>query len=188
MPLESTFQDLSAQLRTLRDALLGLRVTVVEDKPLQGDVVLVDMFGDAADDLLGWLEEALAAAENGQQATEQRIDLDRARRALTTCQERFNRIAQCFSSDLTSYERITELKRLGHRRHGEWLAWANSVKGAVDQCKQPLYEVNQALFLCWQEMTERVGMTSVSMQSTTIGQQIRYLKAKPSCEGGSLET
>jgi len=69
MPLEAAFQDLVVQCRILYDILLGLRLTVVEDKPLTGDVVLVDTFGDAADELLGWLAEALQDATEGQQAT-----------------------------------------------------------------------------------------------------------------------
>ena len=41
MTLAAVFQDLVEQCRTLHDALLGLRLTVVEDKPLTGAVVLV---------------------------------------------------------------------------------------------------------------------------------------------------
>jgi hypothetical protein len=171
MPLETAFRDLSVHLQQLRDALLGLRL-VTEDKPLEGDVVLVDIFGDAAADLLGWLEEALTAATVGLQGLDQRIDVERSRRELTNCQERFNRIAHRFSSDLLSYERIAELRSLGRHRQGEWLAWTKSVKQVLDACKQPLYDVNQTLFSCWQEMTARAGLISLSVQATNVGQQI----------------
>ncbi len=172
MALEIVFHDASLSLQALREALTGLRTTVVEDKPLQGDVVLVDLFGDAADDLLGLLDEALAAAIEGQQAVIHPADLERARRALTTCQKRFNQIAHRFSSDLLRYERIAELKRFGRRRGGEWRAWASSVKAALDWCQQPLFDVNQALFNCWQELAERAGMHVVTVQATNIGQQL----------------
>jgi hypothetical protein len=171
MALEAAFKELCTNLHKLHEGLIGLRTTVVEDKPLCGDIVLVDVFGDASDDLLGWLEEALADAREGQQATTHPVDLDRARRALTTCQERFNRISQRFSSDLVCYERIAELTRFGRKRGGEWRAWAASVKQALDRCQQPLYALSQTLFRCWQEIAERVGMTSVSVQATNIGQQ-----------------
>jgi hypothetical protein len=171
MPLETAFRDLNVHLQQLRDALLGLRL-VTEDKPLEGDAVLVDIFGDAAADLLGWLEDGLIAANAGLQGLDQRIDVERSRRELTNCQERFNRIAHRFSSDLLSYERIAELKRLGRQRQGEWLAWAKSVKQALDACKQPLYDVSQTLFSCWQEMTARPGLISLSVQATNVGQQI----------------
>jgi hypothetical protein len=66
MTLEAAFQDLGVQCHILYDVLLGLRLTVVGDKPRTGDVVLVDEFGDATDGLLGWLEEALQAVTDGQ--------------------------------------------------------------------------------------------------------------------------
>ena len=51
---------------------------------------------------------------------------------------------------------------MGRERQGEWLAWAHSVKAALDQCQQPLYDVDDALFLCWQEIAERVRGPCVS--------------------------
>ena len=168
MPLDAAFHELYAQLHTVREALTGLRTTAVEDKPLRGDVVLVDTFGDAADDLLGWLEEALLAAREAEEAVARPTDLDQARRALTVCQERFNRIAHRFSTDLFLYERIAELVRLGRARGGEWQAWAKSVKAALDWCRQPLFDADQALFLCWQEIVDRVGVPAFSVQTTGI--------------------
>jgi hypothetical protein len=164
MTLEAVFQDLVVHCRTIYDALLGLRLTVVEDKPLAGDVVLVDAFGDAADELLGCLEEALTAATEGQQAVAYPAEVDRARRALTRCQECFNRLRRRFASDLMSYERIAELMSLGQERQGEWLAWAYSVKEALEQCQQLLNDIDHALFMCWQEIAERVGMASIAAQ------------------------
>ena len=180
MALEAAFQDLCARLAALREALSGLRTTVVEDKPLRGDVVLVDVFGDAAEDLLGWLEEALAAASAGQRAVDHSVDLDRARRSLITCQERFSRIAHRFSTDLAPYERVADLTRLGRERGGEWRAWANSVKEAFGWCHQPLFDVNQALFRCWQEIAERATMSSVSIRATNtnVGQRITLPKGE----------
>lgn len=172
MSLEMAFHELSGQIRKLRDTFLGVRLTVVEDKPLRDEVVLVDTFGNAVEDLVGWVEEALAAAAQGEQFAGNPMDAYRARRALTTCHERFNRLALQFSTELICYERILELKRFGRKRGGEWLRWTNTVKQALDQCRPPLHEVNQALFLCWQELAERSAMASVSVQNTTIGQQI----------------
>jgi len=172
VPLEKAFQELSVRLRKLRDTFLGVRLTIVEDKPLRDDVVLVDRFGDAIEDVLGWIEEALAAATEAEQAVGNAPDMYRARRALTTCQERFHRFDQQYSSELVSYERLDELARFGRQRGGEWRRWASAVKQALEQCRQPLQDVNQALFLCWQELAEHLGTTSVSVQNTTIGQQI----------------
>lgn len=173
MALETAFQELDLQFQKLLEALLGLRVTVVEDKPLRDDVMLSDLLGDACEDLLGWCTEARAAAREGARALAGQQDLHCARRQLTICQDRYNRITHKFSLDLVAYERIAEINRLGRERGGEWRTWASSVKTSLDACQQPLYDVNQALFHCWQEIADRVSTTSISVQATSIGQQVK---------------
>jgi len=178
MTLEAVFQDLVAQCHTLHGALLGLRLTVVEDKPLTGDVVLVDVFGDAAEELLGWLQEALRAATEGRQAVDYPVAIDRARQALTRCHERYHRLRHRFWSDLVSYDRLEELMSVGHERQGEWLTWTHSVKEALGQCQQPLYDVDRMLLLCWQEIAERGEIISVSVQERRPGKPPRSLKVE----------
>src|SRR6516162_8297733 len=99
MALERVFQELSDRIRRLRDSLLALQLTIREDLPPQGGVVLVDQFGDAVDDSLGWLEESLAAAGEAQRAVGHPVDMDLARRALASCQEQFHRVEQRFVCD-----------------------------------------------------------------------------------------
>ncbi len=184
MALEATFQDLAVQFEKLRDVLCGLRLTVVEDKPSEDDAMLVEDFGDTVMDLLEGVDGASAAANEGRTAVGHPLDIERARRALTACHERFNRIMHHFSSDLMCYERVSELERLGRERGGEWPVWTFSVKEALDRCQPPLYDVNQALFRCWQEIAERVGMTSVSVQTTNIGQQITVPNGREAAQVG----
>ncbi|PYV31079.1 MAG: hypothetical protein DMG22_18240 [Acidobacteria bacterium] len=171
MPIERTFQDLSTQLRKLHDTFLALRLTVVEDKPLKGDAALVDQLEDSILDQMGLLDEGRKAAEGALKAVGHPLDLSRARLALTICQERFHGIEQQFTADLVSYEKLKDLASLG-ARGGEWRMWANSVKQGIEQCRQPLDDASKALAACWQEIAERVGMTSISVQATNIGQKI----------------
>lgn len=171
MALEASFKELSVVLAALNEAFGEFRVAV-HDKPLRGDSVLVDLFGDAADDLLGWATEAAGAALAGQHAAAYPADIERARWSLVTGQKSFNLIADKLWSDLLSYERIHEISTFGRERRGEWLVWSSSVKSALDTCREPLHNVNQALFLCWQEITEHMGTTSVSVKTTNVGQQI----------------
>jgi hypothetical protein len=160
MALETALHTAYLNLCVLREALVSLHTTAVEDKPLQGDVVLVEVFGDAADDLLGLLDEALVALAG------QQTDDAHARRTLLLCQHHFNQIAQRFGSDLLSYERIVALKRFGRRRGGAWQGWAINVKAALDGCQQPLFDSNQALFACWQALTERAMPPPVHLHAT----------------------
>jgi hypothetical protein len=186
VPLEMAFHELSVQLRKLRDTFLGVRLTVVEDKPPRDEVALVDRFGDAVEDIVGWLEEALAAAVEGEQAVGNPPDMYRTRSALTACQARFNRLAQQFAYDLISYERIDDLTKFGRKRGGEWRRWASTVRESLEQCRQPLQETGQALFMCWQELADRLGMSSVAVQNTVIGQQIAApeLAGRETAHGG----
>jgi hypothetical protein len=170
--LEATFRELHSQLKQLQDNLLALRLTVAEDKPLKGEVALVDQFEDSIMDAMGLLEECLNASRSAQKAVGQPLDLDRARRALTTCQERFHRAERRFSDELVSYEKLRDLASVSETRGREWTSWASSVKHGLDECRQPLDAVSKALAACWQEIAERVGTTNISVQATNIGQQI----------------
>jgi hypothetical protein len=170
--LEATFRELFRELRKLQDTLVAVRLTVVEDKPVSGEAALVDHMEDTILDIMGSLDEGLKSARTAHKAVENSRDLDGARRALSVCQERFHRIEQQFSADLVSYEKMKDLVALGRDRRGEWLPWANSVKEGIEQCRQPLDAANKALAGCWQEIADRVGTTSVSVQTTNIGQKI----------------
>lgn len=187
MTLETASKELGAQLQTLREEIIGLRTTIREDQPMEDDTVLVDMFGDAADDMMGWLEEAMATARDGQQAAERQLDLDRAWRALTTCQQQFSQIEYRLF-DLLSYDRLAPLMRFGRQQGGEWQAWTSSVKAALDHCQSPIYDVSEALFRCWQEIGERAGLTSVSVQATNIGQQITVPEGRDMAQVGATIT
>ena len=172
MALEATFRELFRELRKLQDTLVAVRLTVVEDKPVSGEAALVDHLEDTILDIMGSLEEGLKAARAAHKAVDHPRDMDGARRALIVCQERFHGIEQQFAADLVSYEKVKDLVALGKERRGEWLPWANSVKDGIEQCRPPLEAANKALAACWQEIAERVPMTSVSVQTTNIGQKI----------------
>jgi hypothetical protein len=170
--LEAIFRELFSELRKLKDTLVAVRLTVVEDKPVTGEAALVDHMEDTILDIMGSLEEALKAARSAQKAVGHATDLNGARRALTICQERFHQIERQFAADLISYEKLKDLASLGSARRGEWIPWATSVKQGIEQCRYPLDGVSKALAACWQEIAERVGLTSISVQATNIGQKI----------------
>ncbi|HLK66076.1 MAG TPA: hypothetical protein VKU19_21730 [Bryobacteraceae bacterium] len=172
MALEATFRELVSELRKVNDTMVALRLTVVEDKPVRGQAALVDQLEDTILDLMGLLDESLKAARSAHKAVEHSKDLDGARRALTVCQERFHRIELEFASDLVSYEKLRDLATLGMERKGEWVPWSNSAKQGIEECRNPMDGSRKALAACWQEIAERVGMTSVSVHTTNIGQKI----------------
>jgi hypothetical protein len=158
-------------LRRLQDDLAALRVMVVEDKPLAGEVMLVDDFGNAAEDVLGWVKQALDQATESYLAVSAQFDHERARAALADCQEQFHRAVQRFSTGLMAYEQVVALMRLGRQRKGEWRAWCGSVKESLDRCQPHTLTIYQSLLACWQDLSERAMSASVSIRATNIGQQ-----------------
>lgn len=176
MALEKTFRQLSLSLHKLEDALNALHATS-GDTPANDVSVLADRLEETLLDMKGTLYGARRAAVQARKAVEPPTDLDRARRALTRCQERFHQVEQLFASDLASYEKLTDFARLGNERRA-WQPWVNTVKVGIAQCREPLEQANRALAACWGELAERLGMFNITMQSNTVGQQITVPKAK----------
>lgn len=172
MAVETTFQDLVARLGALRDAAESLQITVVEDRPLSGGVLLVERLGNATDDLRGWVEEALVAAGDALAAVGNPLDEYKARTALAQANRLLLRVEYKFLSQEMSSEQLHELAKFGRRRGREWLGWSGSVMQALTQCRALVHQVDEALLLTWQELSERLGTAGVSIQTTSIGQHI----------------
>jgi hypothetical protein len=169
MALEPTFRALFVQVRKLCDTLNAILLTV-GDKPPERGAALADELENTILDMLGLAEDARTTARTAEKALASPMDLDRARRALTKCQENFHRLEQQFSNHLVSYEKLKNLATLGRERGGEWKPWAGSMKDAIEQGRQPLEETSKALAACWQELVEHSGTTSISVSNT--GQRI----------------
>jgi hypothetical protein len=165
MPLEKTFRKCSAHLRMLLDRVHELRLAAVVDRPEKNDAQVVDTLEYAVDDLMGWVSECLQAAADAQRAVAAPVDLDRARRALATCQEHLQKAEKTFASDLVSYDRQKDLTAFGSERRGEWPSWVTSVKQGIEYCRKPLEGVRRSLDECSQDIAERAGMTALSVQA-----------------------
>jgi len=176
MALEVTFRQLTVCLHKLHDVLNTLHVTM-GDTPRNDESALADGLENAVLDMIGTLHEARKSAAQARKAADYPIDLDRVRRALTNCQEHFHRVGQMFASELVSYEKLSELARLGNERRA-WIPWASTVKLGIEQCREPIELISRALAACWGELAERLGMVNISMTANNIGQQIEMPKTK----------
>jgi hypothetical protein len=170
MTIEQPFGDLLGQLRELQEALDALGRTADEDKPVRDDVVVAAIVSDAVLAGRGFLEESRQAAEEAHGAVLASLDADRARHALIRCQKRFHRFAGHFASELGSCERINDLRSVGLERGQAWANWVTVVTEALEQCRGLTEEVRDVLFLCWQDLTELMSVTSVSVRNTAVGQ------------------
>jgi hypothetical protein len=167
MALEATFRNLTAQIRKLHDTLHAVLLTI-GDKPPQRGAALADELENIVLDMLGSLEAARTAARVSEKAVGNPIDLNRARRALSKCQEQFHLAEEQYTNELISYERVRHLVNIGSERRGEWIPWATSMRHGIEQCRPPFEEASKAMVACWQELAERVGTTNISV----IGQQV----------------
>jgi hypothetical protein len=181
MTLEASFVELDKKLEHLEQKMDYLLWAVVQGQPEAGPGhTLADRYDAAASDFMGGVKEAREAAAAGRKAAKNPLALSEARQALITCQAQFNQLLSRFYGDLFTFDRIDALNELADERKNEWAKWVYGVKDAMSQCPQPLDNVGQALFRCWQDLTERVGLQSVSAQAVSIGPQIHSTRKKAS--------
>jgi hypothetical protein len=160
MSIDTMFGDLYAQhLRPAYEQLHQLR-TIVDDNPSR-DHVLVHLLADRLDETMGWLVDAEDAALAGQQAIQAPLDLDRARQALLLVEVNAQRCLQTFFCRLVDFETGAGLARVSRERGAEWRKWAGSVRGALEDSRGPLLELNQALFRSCFELAGRTTAASV---------------------------
>ena len=183
MALEVTFRDLVQTVRDLGDALSGLKSHLVHDAHPADKRSLTEKLGEAAEACSGWQFEALTAAGEARLATGYPLDLDKVRRALVLCQEKYDEARKHFEANLASDEQmeyLTEIKTSKERYRSEreadqWDMWATSVLSGLKSCRKAFPEVQIGLTRCWQELAERVGANSVSVQTRVVGQEVRHM-------------
>lgn len=170
--LTRSFDRLTASLDAAFRAVDGLR-RGAEDVPPHEDLALTRILSARADDLHGWLAEALAAVERCRRVLP--ADLAQARVDLGEASEAVLRALDELDGTLT-FERRLDVHRL-RRRTGPWRDWADGVHDAGAEADEGLRRVLVALLDAWQELAERSGAGAVSVSTTSVGQQ--FLDARP---------
>jgi hypothetical protein len=178
VPLEKVVAQLEEQLRLLQVALEMLSYPLLEDKSRTEDLALAGYSSDALTEVVELLKEAIPAASSARQAAKYPIDLDRVRTALVTCQERVAELGKKFGDGLISFGNIEALSAL-KRRRGQWAKWAETVIRGLQDCEEPLRLAKETILLCWQEIAERAGTTSISVHNKTVGQKIVARSTEP---------
>jgi hypothetical protein len=159
----------------------ALHITI-EDKPQHDGAAVADDMADNVLELLGCIHEAQNDAVKACQALRSSANLDETRRALMACQNQFHKIERSYSTDLASYDKLKELLRVGSRG-AEWTAWARGTKLAIEQCLSPLQQVNEAFAPCWQELTERLGTTNISVTAMNVQRKISLSRTRDESQG-----
>jgi hypothetical protein len=172
MALEKTFGMLCERIERLETPLNELVKLTGEFGPKRRVVHLVPSFYDQIIEVDALRAETLAAAMEATRSAGRPLDLQAVRRALTECHEAFNKLLKKFWQEVMSFGQVEELAELGRERGSQWSKWTTTIQAWIKDCVDGFLQVNEMLVICWQEMTERLGIATVSVQNTTIGQQI----------------
>ena len=172
MAIEGVFTNLTSAFGALREAFQNLALTAIEDRPPQGEVLLVERLGNLADDLSGWSEESCTSASEAARAVAHPPDLYRARRALGAANEGLVRVQSRFFGEAVSYDAIAALLSFALEGGREWTGWSQGVVQALDACRTPLRAASGACLQAWLELGERFGSRTLSLQNTSIGQHV----------------
>jgi hypothetical protein len=169
--LEAALASLRRELAHLHEVVSTLRVTVVEDRPTRGAVVLVDHLDNLVTELSSALEEADSHAAQALQI-DPNGPLENVRAIARNIHDLLNRFATKYVDELASHDHIAQLLEMGRERGREWREWTLEVKTAIERCRTPMNVVASAMVDFWTELAERLARNSVSVQATNIGQQI----------------
>jgi hypothetical protein len=78
---------------------------------------------------------------------------------------------------------MADLASVAQERGRDWASWVKVVKQGLEQCQALIEEGRDALFLCWQDLAERLGTASVSVRNTSIGQLVKDLDQRGRLKG-----
>jgi hypothetical protein len=171
MSVEAALQELWSRLHELREALLGLRLTAVEDRPDEGRTALTDRLADESEELAAALEEAIHAVAG---ALESQDDVDRVRAGVGVAHREIGRAAQRFWLSLGDGRRQLELVRLARRGGQPWRDWVRSVFAAAEPCASALHAADGAVRSAWDELVERAATAPIRVEANAIGQQVTF--------------
>jgi hypothetical protein len=186
MAIDRAFQLLCEQLRLLKEAVDELHLNISGDyhpespsqQRVDGDPgreqapLPVQHLADVVSELQGKLEEAQHAAAGAELAARRPRRFFDLQLELIAIQRCMNGVLKTFLEEVNAYESMHTLFVMGRRKGGKWPAWVALMKTVIEACRGPLCGTFQALFECWEELADKLNASTVSLQTTNIGQQI----------------
>jgi hypothetical protein len=156
MAMDPALEELWRCAHELRDAVMAMQLTVVEDRPHNSDVVPVHALGDAVGDLLATVQEMLEATSDGLRAAGDGSGPGTVRDALLRAQQSTGKAGWVLADEVADRARLGDLDALASSRGRAWRQWMAGVDEAIDRCRPPLRDVQEGLLHCWLELTDRL--------------------------------
>jgi len=156
MPLISDLRSLWCALHDLRDAVLPVRLLVVEDRPETVAPHPVQALSDSLDDVFGRLQEAIDSLSTVLDDNEPRSN-EQVVTALARCNKAMLEFCREWTAEVGSHHRLGQLTRSAIERGPAWRSWAKSTVEGVHGCETARYRVQLGLLVCWQSLAELAG-------------------------------
>jgi hypothetical protein len=154
MTLAADVRALWCALHDLRDAVLPVRMQVVEDLPEEVAPQPVRAIGDGLEAVFGRLQEAIAELSAVIDTDGECAPRDRVAVALGRCHTTFLALGKEWAEQVGSYRCLAPLVVSTRRRGGPWREWTRSVVAGVLACERPREQVHRSLLACWQGLAE----------------------------------
>lgn len=163
MTISTELRALWLALHELRDALLPLRLLVLEDHPEGVAPQPVRALGDGLDDVFGALSEGIEALSDAMVLAEDRPrQRGRLIRLLATCHDRLIDFGRHWAGEVSAYHQLAQLTVAARERGPHWQVWAATVVDGVIGCEGLRCQVHLALLACWQELAEHANLPQES--------------------------
>jgi hypothetical protein len=132
----------------------------------------VESLGENALALSGDLREASTALEKGLTAIRAPRNLQQAQASLIDVNCYLNDAAGRCRNDINASMTLQVLSQVAKELGGGWPEWLTLVHTIIRTISDKFLETWQALCQCWEELADKLSSSSVSVQTTNIGQQI----------------
>jgi hypothetical protein len=170
--LAADVRALWCALHDLRDAVLPVRMQVVEDPPEEppDDVAPepVRALADGVEAVFGRLQQAIdelscAIDEDGGAGPR-----DRVTAALGRCNATCVALGLEWTEQVSSYRRLAALVVSTRQRGRNWRRWTRSVVAGVLDCEQARHQVQLCLLACWQGLAEQAAAGARSPYTSAV--------------------
>jgi hypothetical protein len=165
----TTAQTIVTRLTDLGEQLNQLRrmVDIEDNAPL-----LIEELHAHTLAVIGYQVSALEAARMAFDFAEQQNDLESNRRALAACTQAVQDCSRNFYENLYTISRIADMIELLNKE--TTADWADITIRDLTVCHLSLQAAAFTLMDGWQEFAGRAGTNSVSVRSSTVGQQFLF--------------
>ena len=147
MSLGTAQNNLRETVASLGSSVAELMMTVLEDRPPDSELAVVDHLTELVSELQAAIVDAdceLASVADPRVLPERMPAVDRA---VAAAHLRYWR-------DLRSHQAVAELRRSARGRGQEWRTWQVSVEESERRCEEPLSRAQAAVSAAWQEVAE----------------------------------